>query len=107
MSLFKPKKTEEELYTEASRLRAEEEVLSRQQEIAEKKATISQLEKQYGHDWKKTLGVNKLTDIQTLKSFLVGSKSGLEKVGGVAQNNSNRLSPLPPSDMKALGNRRF
>ena len=101
MSLFKSKeKTEEERYETISKLRTEGEELDVRMEIAEKKAVISQLEKQYGHNWRTVLGVSRLTDISTLKSFLTGSKRSLEQIGGTTTGSSGRLSPLPPAGMR-------
>ena len=79
MPLFKGRKSVEDLELEKEHLTIEEEVLTKKAEIAEREAVISQLKKQYGHSWAKTLGVSKFTDLSTLRSFLVSAKQGLEK----------------------------
>jgi len=78
---FLPKKrrTLPELEEEKERLTVEEEVTTKQAEIAEREAVISELRKKYGSGWAKTLGISKLTDLSTLRSFLVSAKKGLEK----------------------------
>lgn len=85
---FKKKKTVDELEEERDRLVIEEEVVSKQADIAERKAVIAELKKQYGPNWARTLGISKLTDLSTLRSFLKGAKKGLE--GQASGSNSMR-----------------
>ena len=80
--LPKKKKTMSELEEEKDRAIIEEEILTKKAESAERKAVIAELEKKYGGGWMKMLGVNKLTDLSTLRSFLKGAKKGLENESG-------------------------
>lgn len=77
--LTKKKPTLEELEEERDRAVIEEETYTKKAEIAERKAVISELEKKYGKSWAKRLGISKLTDLTTLRSFLRGTKTGMEK----------------------------
>lgn len=79
MGLFKRKPTLEQLEEEKEYLTTKEEVTTKQAEVAEREAVISELKRKYGKSWAKTLGISKLTDLSTLRSFLVSAKKGLEK----------------------------
>ena len=73
------KKSVDELEEELEHLKLEGEVLSEQASIAERKAIISQLRKQYGTDWKKILGVGSFPSLSTLRGFLKDSRESLKK----------------------------
>jgi len=96
------KVSENRLYEEAGKLEIQEEVVNRQSRIAEREAVIKQLKREYGPDWKKTLGLDKLTDVETLKSFLRSAKASMSKSGNTTFNPG--LSPLPPSSLRMSGN---
>ncbi len=64
-----------------SGLEMENEVVSKQAEVEEKKAIIAQLKKQYGRDWMKTLGLKNVVDLTTLRSVLKGG-TGLSHLRG-------------------------
>lgn len=84
--LSKKKPTLEQLEEERDRAVIEEETYTKKAEIAERQAVISELEKKYGKSWTKRLGISKLTDLVTLRSFLKGTKTSMEgeanKIGG-------------------------
>lgn len=82
MSIFSRKKSSEELEEELDRAELESHVVTKQAEVAERKAVISQLKKEYGSGWQKILGVSKLTDLSSLKGFLHGAKKGLNTQSG-------------------------
>jgi len=83
------KPTMEELENEKERAIIEEEIMTKRAETAERQAVISELKKKYGGGWMSLLGVNKLTDVSTLRSFLKGSKQGMEKFA--SQNKMNKM----------------
>lgn len=95
------KRSESELYEEAARLDIEGEVTSKEAEIAQREAVIAQLRKEYGPDWKRTLGVDKLTDLATLRAFLTSAKASMRTAGSPVGNPN--LSPLPPGNMRRIG----
>jgi len=86
MGLFK--RTPEELEQKVDSLKAENEVLSHEQSIAEKKAVIRQLKREHGTDWMKVLGLNRMPSLSTLRSFLQSANKGIKGSGG-ALNNPN------------------
>lgn len=75
----KEEPTIDELEERKERAVLEEEILTKEAESEERRAVISELRKKYGKGWAKRLGLSKLTDISTLRSFLRGSKQGMEK----------------------------
>lgn len=79
MGIFSRKQSIEQLEEENERLAIEAQVYDKRTHIEERKSVIKQLKQQYGSSWSKILGVGKMTDLSTLKSFLVGSKKGLSK----------------------------
>jgi len=87
------KRSEDQLYEEAARLEIEEEVTSREETIAQREAVIKQLKKQYGPNWMRDLGLNRLTDLGTLRSFLTAAKGSMKQAGVMTHNPA--LSPLP------------
>ena len=91
MGLFNRKKSVEQLQEEGESLTIEEENSSRRANIAEKEAVIRQLKERYGSGWQKTLGVNKLTDLGTLKGFLRSANQGLKNQ---ASHSSGQGTPL-------------
>ncbi len=99
MGLLDRKKSVEGLEAQLERGEVENQVLSQEAEIVEKKAVIHRLKKEYGHDWRKILGVSG-SDLSTLKSFLTSAKSGLTKAGMGGKSVSPGLNPLPPGMIK-------
>jgi hypothetical protein len=101
MAWGKRRKSVEELEEELDTVKVEDEISSHKAQIAEREAVISQLKKQYGRDWSKTLGVSKLTDTATLKSFLQSANRGMrqQRVGVdrnlVLPRRNPAISPLP------------
>lgn len=94
MGIFSRGKSVDELYTEASRLEIQEEVSTREANVAEKEAIIKRLKREYGPNWRRLLGVSGSTDLSTLRSFLSGAKKGLTSAG-MMQTNNSMLSPIP------------
>jgi len=88
----KNKESEEDLHKKIGRLEIQEEVADREAKVAEKEAIVKELKKRYGNDWKKTLGFNNLTDMDTLRSFLSSAKDGMAKSSNFTYNPA--LSPL-------------
>ena len=82
MGFLKGRRSIAEMEEEKEYLTVEEECLTKKAEIAEREAVISELRKKYGTGWAKVLGVSKLTDLSTLRSFLRGAKAGLDRQGG-------------------------
>ena len=100
MGLFDKKKprTLEELEEELDRAKLETEVMSYEAATKEKEAVIAQLKKEYGHDWRKQLGLKGSMNIADLKAFLRSARGGLEKAGmGKAKP---AFSPLPSGAIK-------
>jgi len=89
MALFKKRPTLSELEDERDRAIVEEEVVTKQAEIAEREAVISELKSKYGKNWTKTLGISRFADLSSLRSFLVSAKKGLDK-----QASSGSSSPI-------------
>ena len=89
-------RSEGELEEALERLEVEEEVATKEAEIAEKEAVIAQLKKQHGSDWARILGVNKLTDLSTLRSFLQSAKRSMERAG------SPSYPALHPANMRGI-----
>ena len=75
---FKKKPSISDLEERRELLTVEEECVTKEAEIAERRAVISELKKRYGSGWAKTLGISKFTDLSTLKSFLQSAKQGIE-----------------------------
>ena len=67
-------KTPERMERKLEGMEVENEVLTKQAEIEEKKAIIAQLKSQYGRDWKNILGLKDLT-LQTLRTVFHSGKS--------------------------------
>lgn len=86
---FKRKKTIGELEEEGDRLTIESENASKEADIAERRAIVSELRKRYGPSWTKILNVSKWADISTLRSFLRTAKQGMEK-----QTTSSGSTPI-------------
>lgn len=98
MPVFRRKESIEELEDRRDRLVIEEEVTSREADIAEKEAIIKELKKKYGSGWRHILGLGGILDLQTLRSALVGMKKGLRGMGGATYNPS--LNPLPNKNLR-------
>jgi len=80
------RKSPDELGEEVERLKLEEEVVTHKAQIAEKEAITRELKKKYGPKWMQILGINKLTDLTTLRSFLKTAKQGMEKATAYRRN---------------------
>jgi len=89
---FRGRASLEELEEKRDRVVIEEEIVTKEAEIAERTAVISELKKRYGKGWAKTLGISKFTDLSTLKSFLMSAKKGLEKQS--SRGPSRDTSPI-------------
>lgn len=74
-------KTPERMERKLEGMEVENEVLTKQAEIEEKKAIISQLKAQHGKDWKNILGLKDLT-LQTLRTVFHSGKSLKESGAG-------------------------
>ncbi len=92
------KVAEDRLFEDAARLEIQEEVATREESIAQREAVVKQLKKQYGPNWMRDLGLNKLTNMDTLRSFLTSAKAGMAKSSNMTFNPA--LSPLPPMRKK-------
>jgi len=115
MGLFNRHKEEDfgALEERRDRLVLEEEIATRGATVAEKQAVISQLKREYGHDWKSQLGLKGKLDVQTLKTFLGGANKGLKQTSasygsssgridvGTGGGGSGRISVLPGKVVKA------
>jgi len=99
--LSKKKPTIAELEEERDRAVIEEETYTKKAETAERRAVISELEKKYGKSWWKRLGISKLTDLTTLRSFLKGTKSGMEEEAGKVGSQTLRSLVMPKVVRKA------
>lgn len=86
---FRRRASLEDLEEKRDRVVVEEEIVTKEAEIAERAAVISELKKRYGRSWAKTLGISKFTDLSTLRSFLVSAKKGLE-----SQSSSGSSMPI-------------
>jgi len=86
-----------ELDERLERVQVEGKIVTEEADIEEKKAVIAQLKKQYGSSWTKRLGVSKLTDLTTLKSFLRSANKGMASAAGSFGN-----SPLSPGNFKGI-----
>lgn len=79
MGIFKREPSLDQLEEKRERVKVEQDIVTGQAAIAERKAVIKQLERTYGGGWMKLLGVRGNADTSTLKSFLSTSKHGMEK----------------------------
>lgn len=85
-----------ELDEQLERAKVTGELRSKEADIAEKEAVIAQLKKQYGPNWAKRLGVSKLTDIASLRSFLRGAKEGMKQFASAGD------TPLNPGNFRGI-----
>lgn len=76
------------------KMEVENEVLSHQKEMAEKRAVIQELRRKYGSGWRKLLGSD--MSLSSLKSFLASSNTGMRRMynqsGG--EGTSQRMRTL-------------
>jgi len=94
MPLFRRDKPSVEVLEETrDRLIVENEVESLSASVAEKKAIVKELRKQYGKNWRATLGLKGMLNISDLRNALGGMKKGL--VGDRDALYNPKLSPLP------------
>lgn len=100
MGLFKRDKPVEELDEDLERIKVEDEILTKKAEMAEKEAIISQLKAKYGSGWARILGVNKLTDLTTLRSFLKSTKQGMERA--TSTSGSPLSTALNPANFRGI-----
>ena len=114
MGVFDPTDAKEK---ELEGLEIEVDIADKRKELAEKKAIIAQLRKQYGSDWRKVLGAGASNSISTLRSFLHTANTGLREQSRTSLNTRGRggvskemvlvgrgsvPSPLPTRDMRRL-----
>lgn len=113
MGVFDPTDAKEK---ELEGLEIEVDIADKRKELAEKKAVIAQLRRQYGGDWRKVLGLGASSSISTLKSFLRTANTGLHEQsktslgthrGGVSKDmvfvgRRSVPSPLPNRDLRRL-----
>lgn len=97
----KKEPTVSELEDKRDKVQVEEEIVTRQASIEERKAVIAELKRKYGSGWARTLGISKLTDLSTLRSFLVSAKQNLSAQGRQGTSPLRRQveqssSPLSP-----------
>ena len=92
MPLFKRKKPIAELEEDRERVTIETEILSKEAEKAEREAVISELKSKYGHGWAKILGVSRFANLQTLRSFLVSAKRGMEREAASTSSSLSRVN---------------
>lgn len=85
------KKSDEGLEKELERLKLETEVEGQRAQLEERKAVIHQLKEHYGPGWKQQLGINKLTDLSTLRSFLTNAKKGMMKSGAATSKPDPKM----------------
>ena len=100
MGLFRKEKPIGELDEKLERIKVEDEILTKEAEMAEKRAINAQLKKQYGTSWAKILGINKLTDLTTLRGFLKDAKKGMGKA--VRMPQSPLSSALNPANFSGI-----
>ena len=62
-------------------LKMTNEVVTKEAEIAEKRAVINDLKKRYGNGWMSIMGVKVIPDIATLRGFLSTAQKGGNKMG--------------------------
>ena len=72
-------------------LKMEEELVTQEVAVAEKKAVIKQLNREYGSNWSKILGATKLTDLTTLRSFLSGANKGMKSMSNSFTGSNNKI----------------
>jgi len=96
------KPSAEQMENRTEYLQVENEMLTKEGEVAEKKAVIAQLKKQYGPDWKKIIGVQYLPSVSDLKGFLKTANQGMKGQSGKISNAN--ISPLPPPGMRGGNN---
>ena len=92
MGLFSKAHDLEKVSTELEYYKTEAEMLQYKSEAAERKAVIKKLEREYGPNWKKILGVGGNSDTSTLKSFLSRFKTNSQHLHS---GDRNKLNPLP------------
>lgn len=101
---LKRKPTVGELDEKLERVQIENEIVSKEAEKAEKEAVIRQLKREYGPNWMKTLGLNKFTDLSTLKSMLKSANQGMHGLANKAGvKGGENLSPLQDLTKSGFG----
>ena len=93
---FGKKKDVAELDSDLEKIKLENEIMTHEAEIAEKESIIKELKQKYGRNWMQILGVSKLTDLSTLRSFLKSAKQGME-----ASTSTKKLN-LNPANFKGI-----
>jgi len=96
MSLLNFKKSPEQMERKLAGLQIEDEVTKKEAEIAEKKAIIAELKKQYGPSWMTIMGVKVIPDLQTLRSMFKGSRRGMREMANsfTGKSSSNVVGDL-------------
>ena len=96
----KRQRSVEELEEDYERVSIETEVLTKEAESAEKEAVIRELKTRYGPRWMQILGISKLTDLTTLRSFLKDAKKGMEK--SVSMSGTPLSIKLNPANYRGI-----
>ena len=95
--LSKKERSPEEQSEYYEKLTVESEILTKEREKAEKEAAIKELKRQHGPNWMHILGLSKLTDLSTLRSFLKGAKRGMEGMTAKSRASSAGIGKTPAS----------
>ncbi len=77
MRFFKHELDSNEIEQKIEKTEEKSRLASAEAELAQKEAVVKELKQKYGKNWAKTLGVDKLTDLASLRSFLKGANQGL------------------------------
>lgn len=90
MAFGKTEETMEQKEKHLEEVQIDDEILSYESSIAEKRAIIMELKKRHGPKWKQILGLNGRLTLADLRSSLQKARRGLE-----AESHQNRrLSPI-------------
>ena len=81
----------ETLEQELETVRIENEIMSHEAEMAEKRAAIAELKKRYGRNWRSVIGISGRATLSDLRQSLTQMNRGLHEQGNV---NQRKLSPL-------------
>ena len=80
MGFLNKERTVDQLDSDLERVKLEEEINTHRANSVEREMVVKELKKKYGRDWMHILGVDKLTDISTLRSMLVGARKSMESM---------------------------
>jgi hypothetical protein len=88
MSIFKSRKSLDSLYEDEEYFREEGVVNDLKARSLERKKVVAELEREYGSDWKRVLGLSGRPPLETLKSFLKNFKVRAKESHIVPDSNS-------------------